>query len=99
MMKEINPSSPVAVARYSDHTFTSKEYITTDTGDIRAFYNIESAHKFLQTVFKIPDDQLEWFMYDSITICGDCKRPYLEGTVKLFTVTNKVICEHCYFAP
>lgn len=97
-MDENKISTPVAVARFSDHTCMSKEYITTETGGVRAFFNIESAKKFLQTAFNVPDEQLDWFMYDPVTTCADCNTPYLGDTVKLFTLVDRTVCEYCYYS-
>ena len=38
--------TPVAISRYSDATFTQKEYIVDDQGRIRCFVNIDSAKDF-----------------------------------------------------
>lgn len=90
--------TPVAISRYSDATFIQKEYIVDDQGRIRCFINIASAKDFLIKVFGTQEDQLDWFMYDPVTVCDECSGLELD-TSKTYVTDTKTICENCYYSP
>ena len=90
--------TPVAISRYSDATFIQKEYIVDDQGRIRCFINIASAKNFLITVFGTQEDQLDWFMYDPVTVCDECSGLELDAS-KTYVTDTKTICENCYYSP
>ena len=89
--------TPVAISRYSDATFTQKEYIVDDQGRIRCFVNIDSAKDFLIKVFGTQEDQLDWFMYDLVTVCDKCSGLELDAS-KTYVIGIKTICENCYYS-
>ena len=93
-----NKLLPVAISRYNDATFTQKEYIVDDQGRIRCFISIDSAKDFLSKVFSMQEDQLDWFMYDPVTVCDECSSLELNAS-KTYVMDTKTICENCYYSP
>lgn len=89
---------PVVISRYSDYTCTTKEYIVDSNNQVRCFVNKASAETFLLTALGIPNNQLDWFMYDLVHSCAECFHLELDAS-KMYVMKDKTICESCYYSP
>ena len=86
----------VAVARYTDYTCTSKEYITDEEYRIRVFVNEESAKVFLKGL-GVADYELDWYMYEPILSCSECSHHELDSST-MYQMGSQFLCQNCYYS-
>lgn len=85
----------VVIARYINMYGEDLEYVVDDEGKVNTFFNKKSAEKYLSEVCKIPDNQLDWFMYLQVFQCLKCSSPMIEKSGLYLKIDDGVICHQC----